>query len=99
MGQYHTSIGEAGDLMTKALRSELRSLVKAKLQANIDDILEDMAKTAADNILASIETMTTLSDRSFGPTTQVVLNFMLKNPGFQYDPATKEVTERTVLSK
>jgi len=99
MGQYNTTVGEAGDLMTKALRSELRAMVKSKLQANIDDILEDMAKTAADNILASIETMTTLDDRTFGPTTKVVLNFALKNPGFQYDPATKEVTERTVLSK
>lgn len=92
-----TTIDEIGDTIERAVRHDLKAMIKAKLLASVDEVIENMAIQLAENILVRIETMNTID--GFGPQTNVVVNFNLKKPPMMYDTKTKEVRERTVLDE
>lgn len=97
MSTFETSINDLGDVIERGLRHDLKQIIKDKLYASVDSLLEDMAIEIASNIVVRIETMKT-SD-NFGPETRVIVNFNLKDPPMVYDSATKEVTRREVLKR
>lgn len=92
-------MGELGDVIEKGLRVELKAMIKAKLVASVDQLLEDMAIEIANNIVVRAESMKNHADASFGPMTQVVVQFNLKDPPMVYDTVSREVKRRDVLKR
>ena len=99
MGTFDTTVDKLGDVITDGLRFELKRMVKSKLYDAVDDLLEQMAIEIAENIVVRAESMKTHDSMGFGPTTQVVVHFGLKEPHMIYDTATKTMRKREVLKK
>ncbi len=96
MANLTTTLEDVGNIVEKGLRLELKSLIKAKLLATIDETLENMAIDIANNIVINAESMRVPYGDSFGPETRVVINFGLTGAPMTYDTKTKEVKRKTI---
>lgn len=99
MSKFSASVGELTDTISRGLQRDLKIMIKAKLLASVDQTLEDMAIELAENIVLSIDMMTTPMGSTFGPETHVVVNFNLKDPPMVYDTRTKTVKRRDVVER
>ena len=99
MGTLNTSLNDLGDVIERGLRQDLKAMIKSKLLASIDQILEDMAIEIASNIVINAESMKVMNDKTFGPETQVVVNFNVGGSPMVYDSKTKEVKRRDYIDR
>jgi hypothetical protein len=99
MSTLDTSIIDLGNLIEKGLRVDLKAMIKAKLVASVDGILEDMAIEIAQNIVVSVESFKAQEPNGFGPETRVIVNFNLKEPSMLYDSKTREIKRRDAIAR
>lgn len=99
MSYLESSVDGVGKLIERGLREELYAIVKRHLLESIDEIIVGMAREIADNIVVNAESFTNPADRSFGPSTQVVINLNLKGPPIKYDSKTGKTTVADIISR
>ncbi len=96
MAMLKTTLDDLGNVIQRSLQGELKSLIKQKLLASIDQTLEDMAIQIADNIVINTEEMRVPYGDTFGPETRIMVQFNLSGAPMTYDSKTKEVRRKTI---
>ena len=99
MSAVSTTVADLGDLVQLGIERSLKIMIKEKLLASVDQILEDMAVEIAENIVVRAESMRVPHGQTFGPETRVVLQFNLKDPPMVYDTETKTMQKRDVVKR
>lgn len=92
MAQIETNFEAIGDAITAGLAQKLQAIVKAKLLANIDETVSEIAREIALNTVANAKSMMFHGAFNLAPEIRIVLNF--NNKEVQYknlqDQASKE---------
>lgn len=98
MSTFTGTTDQLGDVIERGLRHDLKTLIKEKLCASVDQLLEDMAVEIASNIVIRAESEQA-PDQGYGSETRVIVQFNLKDPSMIYDTKTKEMKRREVLNQ
>ena len=98
MSTFTGTADQLSDVIERGLRHDLKNLIKDKLCASVDQLLEDMAIEIANNIVVRAESMQA-PDQGFGRESRIIVQFNLKDPPMVYDTKTKEIKRREVLKR